>query len=325
MTARVLAPEKVDKGDRLISQIFMKYHHCNTTTGAEDTRVLVSPAPKQLYRVVDYINNRPDQRGHLLSRRAAQCPDAAPIVVSEDVAQQIRDHVAIWGCDSSPFISTTTDPLWALWKASRLATLPTQSQANKPGEIQILLVRTNRDVFDLSRREIQNILYAPCEPDPRAIQRYASSSSEVLILDLIRKDEISATIPIESIVKFIPRFLNINTSCSAYVWKSQVCQAFAEDPDGIYLLANFLVNVCLEVSRVLGSRNTMGDINEVAGSVCMHGVHLLGALRGGYVSKEDVQRLWAALVEEAGRHDLLQMPGQCQGESKGNTEGQPVT
>lgn len=74
----------------------MNYHYYNPTTGAEDTRILVSSAPPQLYRVVDGMNNKPNQDGHFVSRHAAQRPDAPPIV-AEDVANHIRNHVEIWG------------------------------------------------------------------------------------------------------------------------------------------------------------------------------------------------------------------------------------
>lgn len=211
-----------------------------------DMRNLVSNAPHLLYRVVDSQNNTPDGDGHFLSRGARSHIDLSTMLKND-----IPNRVVDWECVDSPFLSSTSDPLWAIWKAGRRLIAEERQEfgsSDTESNIRILIVNLCRDntlrraVFDLTQDALQRLIK---EQGARQwAHRWAFTASEVLIPLTILASDVASVVAYSEVLKFRPSFLCIPVDgMTAETWEWECAAEFAQDGDALASLAVFVANI----------------------------------------------------------------------------------
>ncbi|KAF9020086.1 hypothetical protein BDZ89DRAFT_279158 [Hymenopellis radicata] len=221
-----------------------------------------------LFRVLSDDSRQSDpvegfQSGWTRAGRQPLPPDSTP----QAEMKFIVPHVVAWGNKgSSPFLSTTTDFLWAMWDAGRRAIR---------GQIQpqILVIDSRR----LLAKSVRRITESPYTlPDGNS---FAKSSSEVLVKDRIPHEAVLAHIEWSDISDGLPPFFDLDvTFVDYYRGRAGVYGAYTQRYSDCR--SKFRKQTSEETSDLV--RFLHDDIDlplDIVLMVALHLVILLGGLR----------------------------------------------
>lgn len=148
-----------------------------------------------LFRVIDSTS---DQIEDKIGYRSSRQRSGLPRIPSDREMSYIQQHVAHFDHSDSPFISTTTSFLWALWEAGRR-----KNMKRRKKDIRIMVI--NQDA--INPPHVHNIHQGDYLSELSSMDKtcgyFARRSSEVLIKHRIPEGAILATITWEGIRSYL--------------------------------------------------------------------------------------------------------------------------